>query len=198
MAKLQIIVGSTRPGRVGDAVAQWVYAEAKKRDDFEVEIVDVADFKLPLLDEPMPPSTGHPYKNEHTQKWSDKIKEADGYIFVTAEYNHSIPGALKNAIDYLYNEWNNKAAGFVGYGSAGGVRAIEQLRQVMGEVQVADVRTNVLLSLSQDFENYSVFKPRPMNGDVLNLLFDQVVAWAEALNSVRSKKELTLASLKSS
>jgi NAD(P)H-dependent FMN reductase len=192
MVKLQIIVGSTRPGRKGDAVGQWVYAQAKKRGDIEVELVDIADYNLPLLDEPMPPSMGQPYTKEHTKEWSEKIAEADGYIFVTAEYDHSIPGALKNAIDYLYKEWNNKVAGFVGYGSAGGVRAIEHLRQVMAEVQIADVRANVLLSLAHDFENYSKFKPTQAHADNLNIVFDQVATWAEALNGVRHKKELAV------
>jgi NAD(P)H-dependent FMN reductase len=193
MIKIQIIVGSTRPGRKGDAVGQWVHAQAKKRDDFEVELVDVANYKLPLLDEATPPSMGHPYTKEHTKKWGEKIAEADGYIFVTAEYNHSIPGALKNAIDYLFKEWNDKAAGFVGYGTAGGVRAIEHLRQVMGEIKVADVRTSVLLSLARDFENYSKFKPNKAQEAALDMVFDQIVSWSEALKGVRTKEELTVA-----
>jgi NAD(P)H-dependent FMN reductase len=193
MVKIQIIVGSTRPGRKGDAVGEWVLAQAKKRDDFEVELVDVADYNLPLLDEATPPSMGHPYTKNHTKKWGEKIAEADGYVFVTAEYNHSIPGALKNAIDYLFKEWNDKAAGFVGYGSAGGVRAVEHLRQVMGEVKVADVRSNVLLSLAHDFENYSKFKPNKAHEATLSLVFDQVVDWAEALKNVRNKQALAIA-----
>jgi NAD(P)H-dependent FMN reductase len=193
MIKIQIIVGSTRPGRKGDAVGEWVLAQAKKRDDFEVELVDVADYNLPLLDETTPPSMGHPYTKNHTKKWGEKIDEADGYVFVTAEYNHSVPGALKNAIDYLFKEWNDKAAGFVGYGSAGGVRAVEHLRQVMGEVKVADVRSNVLLSLAHDFENYSKFKPNKAHEATLNLVFDQVIDWAEALKSVRNKQALAIA-----
>jgi NAD(P)H-dependent FMN reductase len=104
------------------------------------------DFDLPLLDEPVPPSMGQ-YSQPHTKAWAAKIDSFDGYVFVTPEYNHGISGALKNAIDFLYREWNNKAAGFVGYGSAGGVRAVESLRLVMGELQVADVRNQVMLSL---------------------------------------------------
>ena len=121
--------------------------------------MDIKDFNLPLLDEPVPPSQGK-YSKEHTKKWAAKIASFDGYVFVTPEYNHGISGALKNAIDFLYAEWNNKAAGFVGYGSAGGARAVEHLRLVMAEVQVATVRNQVMLSLRDDFENYSVFKPR--------------------------------------
>ena len=105
--------------------------------DAEFELVDIKDFNLPLLDEPVPPSLGK-YSKQHTKKWAAKIASFDGFVFVTPEYNHGISGALKNAIDFLFAEWNNKAAGFVGYGSAGGVRAVEHLRLVMAEVQVAD------------------------------------------------------------
>ena len=108
--------------------------------------MDIKDFNLPLLDEPVPPSQGK-YSKEHTKKWAAKIASFDGYVFVTPEYNHGISGRLKNAIDFLYAEWNNKAAGFVGYGSAGGARAVEHLRLVMAEVQVATVRNQVALSL---------------------------------------------------
>ena len=101
------------------------------------------------------------YTHEHTKDWSAKIASFDAYVFVTPEYNHGTSGALKNAIDFLYHEWVNKAAGFVGYGGASGVRAVENLRLVMGELQVADVRAQVGLSLFTDFENFSVFKPAP-------------------------------------
>ena len=125
MLKIALILGSTRPGRNGEAVSQWVYEIAKRRSDANFELVDIKDFNLPLLDEPIPPSMGQ-YSQEHTKTWSAKIDSFDAYIFVTAEYNHGIPGALKNAIDFLFKEWNNKVAGFVSYGSAGGVRAVEQ------------------------------------------------------------------------
>jgi NAD(P)H-dependent FMN reductase len=139
MLKFAVIIGSTRPGRVGEAVGRWVYELAQKRSDAGFELVDVKDFDLPLLDEPVPPSQGK-YSKEHTKNWAAKVASFDGYVFVTPEYNHGISGALKNAIDFLYAEWNNKAAGFVGYGSAGGARAVEDLRLVMAEVQVATVR----------------------------------------------------------
>lgn len=184
MPKIQIITGSTRPGRVNKQVADWVYEHAAKRSDFEVELVDIADYDLPLLDEPVPPSRGQ-YSKEHTKKWAAKIAEADGYVFVTPEYNHGVPAALKNALDYLYAEWNNKAAGFVSYGSAGGVRSVEQLRQIMAELQIADVRATSFLSLGSDFENYSVFKPRTGKEDSLTSMFDQLASWATALKQVR-------------
>lgn len=125
------------------------------------------------------------YSKEHTKKWAARIAEFDGYVFVTPEYNHGISGALKNAIDYLYAEWNNKAAGFVGYGSAGGVRAVEALRLVMGELQVADVRAQVMLSLRTDFENYTTFKPADYHNQSVETMLDQLVSWSRAMRTVR-------------
>src|SRR6476659_6890206 len=126
MIRVGVILGSTRPGRIGEAVAKWVFENASKRTDAEYELVDIADYNLPLLDEPVPPSMGQ-YSKPHTKAWAAKIGSFDGYVFVTPEYNHGISGALKNAIDFLFAEWNNKAAGFVSYGGAGGARAVEQL-----------------------------------------------------------------------
>jgi NAD(P)H-dependent FMN reductase len=186
MLRIGIILGSTRPGRNGEAVAKWVYELAKKRTDAEFELVDIKDFNLPLLDEPAPPSRGQ-YSKPHTKAWAAKIASFDAFVFVTPEYNHGTSGALKNAIDFLFAEWNNKAAGFVGYGSAGGVRAVESLRLVMGEIQIADVRNQVQLSLFTDFENFSVFKPDPRHEKTLNGMFDQVVAWGGALRGVREQ-----------
>ena len=187
MLKLAIIVGSTRPGRVGESVSRWVYEIAQKRSDATFELVDIKAFNLPLLDEPVPPSMGQ-YSKDHTKKWAAKIASFDGFVFVTPEYNHGISGALKNAIDFLFAEWNNKAAGFVGYGSAGGVRAVEHLRLVMAEVQVATVRNQVMLSLRDDFENYSVFKPREFHEKAVGQVFDQVIAWGGALKGLREKR----------
>jgi NAD(P)H-dependent FMN reductase len=186
MLKLAIIIGSTRPGRKAVAVAHWVYEIAKQRSDADFEVVDIADFNLPLLDEPIPPSLGQ-YSQPHTKAWAAKIASFDAYVFVTPEYNHGTSGALKNAIDYLFREWNNKAAGFVGYGGAGGVRAVEQLRLVMGEIQVADVRTQVMLSLFTDFENFTTFKPAASHEKVVTTMLDQVIAWGGALKTLRQK-----------
>jgi NAD(P)H-dependent FMN reductase len=182
--RIAIILGSTRPGRNGEAVAKWVFDIAKRRADAEFEYVDIKEYGLPLLDEPVPPSRGV-YSKEHTKKWAAKIDSFDAFVFVTPEYNHGIPGALKNAIDFLYKEWNNKVAGFVGYGSAGGVRAVEQLRLVMAEMQVATVRAQVQLSLFTDFEDFSVFKPAPYQEKSVNTMLDQVVSWATALKTLR-------------
>lgn len=184
MIKIAIIVGSTRPGRKADAVSAWVHGLAKQRSDAEFEVVDLKDFNLPLLDEAVPPSMGK-YSKDHTKAWSAKIAAFDAYVFVTPEYNHATSGALKNAIDFLYKEWNNKAAGFVGYGSAGGTRAVENLRLIMGEVQVADVRAQVALSLHTDFENYTTFKPAPQHEGSLKAMLDQLVAWGGAMKTLR-------------
>ena len=156
MTRIGIIVGSTRPGRNGLAVAQWVYDIASQRDDAHYELVDLIDYPLPHLDEPVPPILGQ-YSHEHTKAWADKIASFDGFVVVTPEYNHSTSGVLKNAIDYLYKEWNNKAVGFVSYGAVGGSRAVEHLRLVAAELQMADVRAQVALSLTIEFEGMRTF-----------------------------------------
>ena len=186
MIKVAIILGSTRPGRNGEAVARWVHEHASRRDDADYELVDIADYDLPLLDEAIPPSQGK-YQKEHTKRWAEKIGGFDAFVFVTPEYNHSTSGALKNAIDFLYAEWNNKAAGFVAYGSAGGTRAVEHLRGIMAELQVADVRSQVALSLFEDFEKFSKFKPRDIHANSLDSLFQQVVGWGKALKEYREQ-----------
>jgi NAD(P)H-dependent FMN reductase len=183
--KVGIILGSTRPGRNGKGVSQWTYETANKRSDADFELIDIRDFNLPLLDEPIPPSMGQ-YTKEHTKIWSAKIDSFDAYVFVTAEYNHGIPGALKNAIDFLFKEWNNKVAGFVSYGGTGGVRAVEQLRLVMAELKVATVRTQVQLSLHTDFENFTKFKPAPFQEKAANTMLDEIIAWGGALKALRT------------
>ncbi len=184
MNNIAIIIGSTRPNRNGEAVAKWVYEISKKRNDATFELVDIKEYNLPLLDESIPASQGK-YSKEHTKKWAAKIDSFDAFIFVTPEYNHSMPGALKNAIDFLFKEWNNKAAGFVSYGSAGGTRAVEQLRLVLGELMVADVRAQVMLSLITDFKNFSLFKPNPRHVQEVNIMLDQVILWGNALKTLR-------------
>ena len=185
MLKIAIVTGITRPGRLNEQVAQWVLEEARKRGDAEYTLVDIADYHLPLLDEPLSAGYGQ-YAHPHTRAWADAIRPFDGFVFVTPEYNHSVSGALKNALDYLYAEWNNKAAGFVSYGTAGGVRAVEHLRGIAGELQLADVRAQVFFSLSTDFENFSAFRPDPSKKDSLRAMLDQLVAWAGALKPLRA------------
>jgi NAD(P)H-dependent FMN reductase len=151
----------------------------------EVTVLDLADFDLPLLDEPTPPMA-HQYTHRHTRAWARAVDAVDGFVFVTPEYNHGIPGALKNALDYLYREWNDKAAGFVSYGSAGGFRAAEQLRLVMGELRIADVRGQVGLSLADDFDSAGRPAPRAFHRDHLAEMVEQLAGWSTALAALRS------------
>ena len=185
MIRIGIILGSTRPNRNGEQVARWVLDVAVQRTDAEFELVDLRDYPMPHLDEPIPPSMGQ-YQNDHTKDWAAKIAAFDGFVFVTPEYNHSTSGVLKNAIDYLYAEWNNKAVGLVSYGSVGGARAAEHLRLVVAELQMADVRQQVTLALATEFENYTVFTPSAYQQPQLTTMLDQVVAWSAALAPLRS------------
>jgi len=185
MLRVGIITGSTRPNRRSYDVAKWLLEIARKRNDAEYELVDIKEFELPLLDEPMPPSMGK-YQQPHTKRWAAKIASLDAFVFVSPEYNHSIPAALKNAIDFLFAEWHHKAAGFVSYGAVGGARAVEHMRLVLAEVHVATVRAQVLLSMVRDFENFTTFKPEPHHEKAAGALLDQVVAWGGALKQLRS------------
>lgn len=180
MSKLNIgiILGSTRDGRVSPQVGEWVKGIADKRGDANYEIVDIADFKLPFLGTTDGTEPG-------IAAWNEKLANLDGFIFIVQEYNHSITGALKNAIDFAREAWNNKAAGIVSYGSTGGARAAEHLRGIMGELLIADVRVHPTLSLFTDFENFSVFKPQDLHLDNVNAMLDQVVAWSGALKVLR-------------
>ena len=184
MVRIAIVVGSTRPGRRSRQVADWVLERARLHSGAEFEILDLADFELPLLDEPLPPSLGR-YRHEHTKEWARAVDQFDGFVFVTGEYNHSLPGALKNALDYVYAEWNNKAAGFVSYGSSGGIRAVENLRLIAGELQIADVRAQLALPFATEFRDFTTFVPSQAAEDQLVPVLDQVIAWAEALKPLR-------------
>ena len=184
MLLIGIILGSTRPNRNGEQVARWVLDIATQRVDAEFELVDLRDHPLPHLDEPNRPSLGQ-HANDHTKEWAKKIGAFDGFVIVTPEYNHGTSGVLKNAIDYLYAEWQNKAVGFVSYGSVGGARAAEQLRLVAGSLKMADVRQQVALSMITEFEDLSVFKPGDYNVGALHTLLDEVIAWSTALAPLR-------------
>ena len=174
-----IILGSTRDGRLSPQVGEWVKAQADKRGDANYEIVDIAQFKLPFLGTTDGTEPG-------IAAWNEKLASLDGFVFIVQEYNHSITGALKNALDFAREGWNNKAAGIVSYGSVGGARAAEHLRGILGELAVADVRTHPALSLFTDFENGQTFKPAEMHEETVGQLLDQVVSWSTALKSVRS------------
>lgn len=177
LLKIGIILGSTRDGRVSPQVGDWVKANAEKRQDALYEIVDPKEYHLPLI--------GESEETEGITRWNEKIASLDGFIFVVAEYNHGMTGALKNALDLAYEAWNNKPAGLVSYGSALGARAAEQVRLVLGELQVADVRSQVLLSLFTDFENFETFKPQKHHQGKLNDQLDQLIRWGKAFRSLR-------------
>ncbi|WP_290830540.1 NADPH-dependent FMN reductase [Exiguobacterium sp.] len=180
MTKLNIgiILGSTREGRLSPQVGNWVKELADNRGDANYTIIDIADYKLPLLGEKDGDASG-------AAAWSEAIAAQDGFVFIVQEYNHSISASLKNALDYLRVEWNNKAAGIVSYGSVGGARAAEHLRGILGELLIADVRVHPALSLFTDFENGAVLKAAPVQADSVNQMLDQVIPWAGALKTIR-------------
>lgn len=184
-----IITGSTRPGRNAQAVARWAAGIAATRDDAVFEPIDIADLGLPLLDEPLSALAsarmGLDYEQPHTRRWSETVSRLDGYVLITPEYNFGIPAALKNALDYLHREWNDKAAGFISYGSNGGARSTAQLRLDLAELKVATVVPEVNLSLQTDFENYTVFNPAEIHTRQVHAMLDQLLMWSAALMAVR-------------
>jgi NAD(P)H-dependent FMN reductase len=186
MLRIGIIVGSTRPNRLGAQVARWVYDTASQRTDAAFALIDLRDYPLPHLDEPLPAARTNQYEHEHSRAWGHTIDAFDGFVIVTPEYNHSTSGVLKNALDYLYAEWTAKAVGFVGYGGAGGARAVEHLRLICGALQMADVPQQVALSLATDFESFATLKPSRHSLAALDSVLDQVVAWSTALAPLRA------------
>lgn len=189
MIKIGIILGSTRKGRRGKAVADWITKFAQERNDGNTyELVDLVDYDLPFYGSQLTAEreqvTAHAINT-----WTAKMASLDGYIFVTPEYNHATSGVLKNAIDHVNAEINNKACGFVGYGALGGVRAIENLRLIVGELQVADVRTAVTFSIMTDFEMMD-FKPAHYHMNNANDMLDQLRAWSTALKMMREGRQL--------
>lgn len=189
MTRIGIIIGSTRPNRHGEAIGRWVDAVAQQRQDADFDLIDLVEVNLPLLDEPLPPAMGEPPEHDHTRRWAETVRACDGFVLVTPEYNHAPPAALKNALDFLFAEWNDKAAGFVSYGSAGGVRAVEQLRQIVGELKMADIRAAVALQFGADFDDHFAFRPREFQEQSLHAMLEELVAWAEALSNVRSVQQ---------
>ncbi len=173
--KVGIVLGSTRKQRKSPQVGKWVLAHAQ-HDHAEIELLDLKDYQLPLLGEEARPKA--------LEQWKRKVASLDAFIFIVPEYNHGMSGALKNALDTAYDEWNDKAAGLVSYGSSYGARAAEHTRLVLAELQVATVRNQVLLSLFDDFDD-GVFTPRAMHQKNLVQLVDQTVRWAKALRQVR-------------
>ncbi|MBG6084267.1 NADPH-dependent FMN reductase [Zhihengliuella flava] len=188
MLRIAVVTGSTRPSRLNPQVAQWAHeVAARVRPDVEFEYVDIADYALPLLDEPLPAGSGV-YEREHTKVWSAKMASFDAYVFVTAEYNHVPSPALLNAIDFLFAEWADKSAGIVSYGGVKGARATEVLRQQLSAVGIAHVQKTVAFALGADFDE-GTFTPSPSAERAMKSMLDQVIAWGRALQTVREQEE---------
>lgn len=183
--KIAVILGSTREGRNGAAVAEWVVEQGARRSTAEYELVDLRDYPLPFFAAVASPAYVPP-TDPAVQRWAAKIAEFDGYVFVTPEYNHSFSAVLKNALDSIYSEFNNKAAAFASYGAYQGARAVEQLRGVASELQLAHVRQQLGFSLFTDFENMHTFTPGPQHEGSADILFTQLEAWAGALKSIHA------------
>jgi NAD(P)H-dependent FMN reductase len=187
--KIGIIISTTRAVRFGRKPAEWIFDIASKRGDMDVEIIDLLDFPMPFFDE-VASNAWAPTQNEVAVRWQQKIGAFDGYIFVTAEYNRGVPAVLKNALDYAYPEWNRKAAAYLGYGSVGGARAIEQLRLISVELQMAPTRTGVHIQGADFMAVWRQGKPiseleylKP-NADTM---LDELVWWTNALKAARAK-----------
>lgn len=185
VVKIGIMTGSTRDSRVNIQVAEWVKSIADQRTDVEFELVDIKDYNLPKFNEPIPAIMSQDYQAPEAKIWSEKINELDGFVFVTPEYNKAVTSGLKDAIDYLYVEWNNKAAGIVSYGSTLGVTAANNLRLILTVPKVATVGTQPALSLFTDFEEMSTFKPAPFHEETVQTMLNEVVAWSTALKTIR-------------
>lgn len=174
--KIAIILGSVRDGRVGAAVADWVFESAKARGDADYELIDLKSFHLPVLESAVVPGAANKqYDNAQVQKWGDTIDTCDAYVFVTPEYNHSVPGGFKNAFDSIGGEWAGKAVGFVSYGADSGVRAVEHWRTIVANFHMHDVRGQVSLSTFTEVGKDGLTLADRREGE-LNALFDQVIA----------------------
>ncbi len=183
---IAIVIGSTRPGRLGAGVADWVARQAKDRPLADYQVLDVDEFDLDLLDEPtVPGAANREYDNDKTRRWSRAVDEFDGFVFVTPEYNHSVPAAMKNAFDVLSPEWGDKPVAFVAYGADGGVRAVEHWRTIVANARMVAVRAQVSLSLFQDFTDGELAPLDRREGE-LSTVFDQVEQMAGALAPLRA------------
>ncbi len=193
--KIQVIIGSTRQNRISDKPAQWIYEYTRTRPELEAELLDLRDYPLPLFDEPTAPlHLQGKYSDERVQMWSKKIAEADGYIVVSPEYNHGYPAVLKNAIDVIYPEWNNKPIGFMSYGTLGGGRVVEQLRLVAVELQMVPIQRalhipgQILMTLMKPQDNAA---SNPLNAITwqADAFLDQLIWWMKALKAAREQQE---------
>ncbi len=192
MIKIKILTGSVRPGRFNTQPANWIYEIAKGRTDIHVELLDVASLNLPLLDEPVPPSQRQ-YTKTHTKEWSKIIDNADGFIFVTPEYNHSFSPVLKNAIDYLWFEWHHKPVSYVSYGSlAGGSRAVEHLRSIAAETKMYDLREQILLpNYWEHLDEEGKYQFTDRHVHAANGILDDLIFWAKTMKAARKTLQST-------
>lgn len=187
--KIGVIIGTTRPGRNGEKVTEWFKSITNVYTGVEFDYIDLAEVGLPFYDEPVPPSmSNRQYKNEHTKAWSARIDALDGFVIITPEYNRGPAAVLKNALDFLNPEWNNKPVAFIGYGANGAVRAIEQLRSNAIELQMNPIREHVALPIFNFFqEDGSIAIPDNFNATAVAML-DQLKWWASTLKSARQEK----------
>lgn len=182
--QIPIILGSVRENRTAEPVGNWVLAQAASRPDLATEIIDLRDWNLPYYPFPKPPAAGH-YTDPLQLKWAEKIAAADGYILIAPEYNHGAPAVLKNALDFVYAEWNRKPCTFVGYGGNGGARSIEQLRLVTAELQMAPLEASVHIMGAWGKIADGVFTGDERDVKWLNHLFDELIWWGRALKTAR-------------
>jgi NAD(P)H-dependent FMN reductase len=188
LPKIGIILGTTRQGRFADKPAKWIFDLAQAHGGAQFEVVDLRDWPMPFFDEPFSPARGVPPTNEVAQRWTKKVAELDGFLFVTAEYNHSIPAVLKNALDYVYKEFNRKPAAFIAYGGVGGARAVEHLRLIATELQIAPLRDAVhigraefvgMLMEGKGFDDY------PHLGATAQSMLADLLWWTNTLKAAR-------------
>jgi NAD(P)H-dependent FMN reductase len=187
--KIGIIIGTSRPGRNGEKITEWFKSVTDNYSGIEFDYIDLAEVDLPFYDEPVPPSmSNRQYQNKHTLEWSARVDGLDGFVIITPEYNRGPAAILKNALDFLNPEWNNKPVAFVGYGANGGVRAIEQLRSNAIELQMNPIREHVALPIFNFFqEDGSIAIPENFNNTAIAML-DQLKWWASTLKSARQEK----------
>jgi NAD(P)H-dependent FMN reductase len=191
MTVISVIVGSTRPGRFSEKPAHWILQHLNRRDGVDGRLLDLRDFPMPFFDQPVPPAMpGRPaYENEVVRRWTAAIAQSDGFVFVTPEYNYGPSAVLKNAIDWVYPEWNRKAAAFVSYGSAGGARGVQQLRETAIELQLAPIRSSVPIPAATLWAHFQ-------GGDVdaglaeleipARAMIDDLLWWTAALKAARA------------
>jgi len=194
---IAVIVGSTRQSRFAERPAQWILQQLQKREAVDGRLVDLRDFPMPFFDQPVPPAMPGrpPYDDPVVKRWTAQVEASDGFVFVTPEYNYGPPAVLKNAIDWVYPEWNRKAAGFVSYGSVMGARAVQQLRQIIVELQLVPIRSSVhipVATLRAHFQGADVTQGLAELEHSADAMIDDLLWWTEALKIARERSVLAL------